>query len=75
MSAKTIQSLVQSWETVRFELLNTRISRLKLTVEGKSYSEPVEVKLDPRVKISPNDLEKQLATSSPRLRDCHRERS
>lgn len=34
MSAKTIQSLVQSWETVRFELLNTRISRLKLAVEG-----------------------------------------
>ncbi|MCK7483802.1 MAG: hypothetical protein M0C28_47525 [Candidatus Moduliflexus flocculans] len=27
MSAKTIRSLVQSWETVRFELLKSRISR------------------------------------------------
>src|SRR5512137_1151454 len=34
MSAKTIQSLVQSWETVRFELLKTRISSLGLAVEG-----------------------------------------
>jgi hypothetical protein len=34
MSGKTIQSLVQSWETVRFELLNTRISSLNLSVEG-----------------------------------------
>ncbi len=38
MSGKTIQSLVQSWETVRFELLNTRISRLRLGIEGS----PVE---------------------------------
>jgi hypothetical protein len=38
MSGKTIQSLVQSWETVRFELLKTRISRLHLAVEGS----PVE---------------------------------
>jgi predicted nucleic acid-binding protein len=38
MSGKTIQSLVQSWETVRFELLKTRISRLRLAVEGS----PVE---------------------------------
>ncbi|MCJ7487813.1 MAG: hypothetical protein MUQ25_16840, partial [Candidatus Aminicenantes bacterium] len=34
MSGKTIQSLVQSWETVRFELLNTRISSLNLSIEG-----------------------------------------
>lgn len=34
MSGKTIQSLVQSWETVRFELLKTRISSLHLAVEG-----------------------------------------
>jgi predicted nucleic acid-binding protein len=34
MSGKTIQSLVQSWETVRFELLKTPISRLHLVVEG-----------------------------------------
>jgi len=34
MSAKTIQTLVQSWETVRCELLNTRISDLHLHLEG-----------------------------------------
>ena len=33
---------------------------LKLTVAGKSYTAPVEVKLDPRVNISMADLEKQL---------------
>jgi len=38
MSAKTIQSLVQSWETVRFELLNSRISDLNLSLAGS----PVE---------------------------------
>ena len=38
MSGKTIQSLVRSWETVRFELLKTRISSLGLAVEGS----PVE---------------------------------
>ena len=38
MSGKTIQSLVRSWETVRFELLKTRISALRLAVEGS----PVE---------------------------------
>jgi photosystem II stability/assembly factor-like uncharacterized protein len=32
----------------------------KLTVAGKSYTAPVEVKLDPRVKASNADLEKQL---------------
>ncbi len=38
MSAKTIHSLVQSWETVRYELLNSRISDLNLTLQGS----PVE---------------------------------
>jgi hypothetical protein len=38
MSAKTIHSLVQSWETVRYELLNTRISDLNLGLAGS----PVE---------------------------------
>ena len=38
MSAKTIRSLVRSWETVRFELLKTPISSLGLSVEGS----PVE---------------------------------
>jgi photosystem II stability/assembly factor-like uncharacterized protein len=33
---------------------------LKLTVAGKSYSAPVEVRLDPRVKTSAVDLHKQL---------------
>jgi len=34
MSGKTIRSLVKSWETVRFELLKTRISALDLVIEG-----------------------------------------
>jgi hypothetical protein len=38
MSGKTIRALVQGWETVRFELLKTRISKLHLTIEGS----PVE---------------------------------
>jgi hypothetical protein len=38
MSGKSIQSLVQSWETVRFELLNSRISELNLAIAGS----PVE---------------------------------
>jgi hypothetical protein len=36
MSAKTIKALVRGWETVRFELLKSRISRLGLAVEGSS---------------------------------------
>lgn len=38
MSAKTIHSLVQSWETERFELLNRRVCDLNLAVAGS----PVE---------------------------------
>ena len=38
MSGRTIQTLVQSWETVRCELLNTRIPDLRLHIEGS----PVE---------------------------------
>jgi hypothetical protein len=34
MSAKTIGALVRSWETVRFELLKSRISSLGLAIEG-----------------------------------------
>ena len=34
MSASNVKSLVQSWETVRFELLNRRISDLNLKIEG-----------------------------------------
>jgi len=34
MSGKSIRALVKSWETVRFELLKTRISSLRLTIEG-----------------------------------------
>jgi hypothetical protein len=41
MSGKTIQSLVQSWETVRFELLKTRISSLHLAVEGSPLERSV----------------------------------
>jgi len=34
MSAKSIHSLVQSWDTVRYELLNSRISDLNLRIAG-----------------------------------------
>jgi predicted nucleic acid-binding protein len=34
MSGRSIRSLVQSWETVRFELLKTPVSKLPLAVEG-----------------------------------------
>ncbi len=34
MSASSVKSLVQSWETVRFELLNRKISDLGLKIEG-----------------------------------------
>jgi hypothetical protein len=33
----------------------------RLTVDGQSYTTPVEVRLDPRVSVSPADLEEQLA--------------
>jgi len=41
----------------------------KLTVAGKSYSAPVEVKLDPRVKVTTAELEKQLDLAL-KLRDA-----
>jgi len=34
MAAKRILSIIQSWETVRYELLNTKISDLRLQIEG-----------------------------------------
>jgi photosystem II stability/assembly factor-like uncharacterized protein len=34
---------------------------LKLTVAGKSYTQPLEVKVDPRVKVNDADLQKQFA--------------
>jgi hypothetical protein len=37
---------------------------VRLTAEGKSYSAPVEIKLDPRSKISTADLEKQFALAN-----------
>ncbi|HZQ91827.1 MAG TPA: hypothetical protein VFA60_08560 [Terriglobales bacterium] len=37
--------------------------QLKLTVGGKSYTQPLEVRVDPRVKAPPADLEKQFALS------------
>ena len=33
-SGKTIRSLVRSWETVRFELLKTRVADLPLAIAG-----------------------------------------
>ncbi len=42
MSAKSIQTLVQSWETIRFELLNSRIADLNLKVTGSPVERHVE---------------------------------
>src|SRR5260370_12359067 len=39
--------------------------QLKLTVEGKAYASPVEVKKDPRVEASQADLQNQLDLSLP----------
>lgn len=36
---------------------------LRLTVDGKSYTQPLEVKLDPRVKAMPAELQQQFAAS------------
>jgi photosystem II stability/assembly factor-like uncharacterized protein len=33
--------------------------QVKLTVEGKTYTQPLEVKLDPRFKATPEELQKQ----------------
>jgi hypothetical protein len=32
---------------------------VRLTAEGKSYTQPLELKVDPRVKVSPEDLQRQ----------------
>jgi hypothetical protein len=44
MSAKHIKTLLQSWETVRCELLNTKISDIGLKIEG-SPVEPLKKRL------------------------------
>ncbi len=42
MAAEGIKSITQSWETVRFELLNTRISDLPLKIEGSPLEGPTK---------------------------------
>src|SRR5215813_1128500 len=37
--------------------------QIKLTVQGKSYTAPLEIKTDPRLKVTQQDLEKQFALS------------
>ena len=37
---------------------------VKLTVNGKSYEQPLVVKMDPRVKTSPADLQKMFRAES-----------
>src|SRR5262249_17485714 len=41
-------------------LVNPGIYTLKLTVDGKTYTGPVEVKMDPRVKMPLSELNEQL---------------
>jgi hypothetical protein len=59
MSAKAIETLVQSWETVRWELLNTRISDLKLRVEGSP--------LEPHVRRLQKELDAKKIRFKPRF--------
>ena len=42
MSAARTSSLINSWNTIRYELLNTRICDLGLTIEGSPLEAPVE---------------------------------
>jgi len=42
MSAVGIRSITQSWATVRFELLNTKLSDLKLRIEGSPLQSSVQ---------------------------------
>ncbi len=42
MSAARARSLVNSWETVRYELLNTRICDLKLEIDGSPIQPAVQ---------------------------------
>jgi len=59
MSAKTIQILVKSWETVRCELLNTRISDLRLRIEGSP--------LEPFIQRLYRELEAKRIRFKPRV--------
>ena len=59
MSGKAIQTLVQSWETVRCELLNTRMSQLHLRIEGS----PVE----PYVRRLYRELEAKRIRFKPKI--------
>lgn len=63
MSAARARSLVNSWETVRYELLNTRVCDLRLEVEGsplephidRLYRELEAKGLDFRPEVYPSD--------------------
>jgi photosystem II stability/assembly factor-like uncharacterized protein len=46
--------------------------QVRLTVGGKSYAEAIEIKMDPRVKTSPDDLRKQFDLLA-KLRDTEEE--
>jgi hypothetical protein len=59
MSGKAIQTLVQSWETVRCELLNTRIADFHLRLEGSP--------LEPRVRKLERELEAKRLRFRPKI--------
>ena len=42
MSAARTSSLINSWNTIRYELLNTRVCDLGLTIEGSPLEAPAE---------------------------------
>jgi hypothetical protein len=43
----------------RGPMVPTGAYQVRLTVDGKSYTAPLELKLDPRVKVSTDDVQKQ----------------
>ena len=46
---------------------------VKLTVDGKSYSQPLEIKMDPRVKATPAELKQQFELESKIVDAMHRD--
>ena len=46
---------------------------IKLTVEGKTYSQPLDIRMDPRVKTSPQDLHRMFDLDRKIADDLHRD--
>src|SRR5947208_2874832 len=56
---RTVRSLITSCPTIPLR----RLSSKSRTADGKTYTQPLTVKMDPRVKMSPTQLEEQFTLS------------